>query len=83
MQPVAARITHRRNDRAIDPTPGVNCRPAPELTQNINRTEPGNFGVSGEEEAAIVAFLETLSDGQSADETRGEIPEILPALGRR
>ena len=39
------------------------CWPAPEVTANINTDELGNLGLTSEEEAAIVAFLKTLSDG--------------------
>lgn len=37
--------------------------PAPEVPQNINTTDAGNLGLTLEEEKAIVAFLNTLSDG--------------------
>jgi cytochrome c peroxidase len=37
--------------------------PAPEVTDNINRAEMGNLGLTLGEELAIVAFLSTLSDG--------------------
>jgi cytochrome c peroxidase len=50
-------------DKVKDPKPGVNCWPAPEVAQNLNTTELGNLGLTAEEEAAIVAFLKTLSDG--------------------
>jgi cytochrome c peroxidase len=39
--------------------------PAPEVTQNVNTDELGNLGLTAEEEAAIVAFLKTLTDGYS------------------
>ena len=42
---------------------GVTCWPAPEVEQNVNRIELGDLGLTLEEEAAIVAFLRTLSDG--------------------
>ena len=42
---------------------GVFCWPAAEFEANVNRTELGNLGLTAEEEAAIVAFLRTLSDG--------------------
>jgi cytochrome c peroxidase len=42
---------------------GVTCWPAPEVEQNVNRAELGNLRLTVEEEAAIVAFLRTLSDG--------------------
>jgi cytochrome c peroxidase len=41
----------------------ANCWPAPEVAANVNTTELGNLGLTPEEEAAIVAFLKTLSDG--------------------
>jgi cytochrome c peroxidase len=37
--------------------------PAPEVPMNVNTDELGDLGLSPEEEAAIVAFLKTLSDG--------------------
>jgi cytochrome c peroxidase len=39
------------------------CWPAPEVAENVNTDELGDLGLSAEEEAAIVAFLRTLSDG--------------------
>ena len=39
------------------------CWPAPELSDNLNEDELGNLGLTPAEEAAIVAFLGTLSDG--------------------
>ena len=44
---------------------GVTCWPAPEVEQNVNRTELGDLALTPSEEAAIVAFLRTLSDGFS------------------
>ena len=41
----------------------ANCWPAPEVAENLNTRELGNLGLSPAEEAAIVAFLKTLSDG--------------------
>jgi hypothetical protein len=35
----------------------------PEVWNNINDDELGNLDLSPEEEAAIVAFMKTLSDG--------------------
>lgn len=37
--------------------------PAPEVNINVNRDELGDLGLSDAEEDAIVAFLETLTDG--------------------
>ena len=39
------------------------CWPAPEVMANMNTDELGNLGLSQAEERAIVAFMETLSDG--------------------
>ncbi len=39
------------------------CWPAPEVAANVNTAELGNLGLTPDEEAAIVAFLTTLSDG--------------------
>jgi cytochrome c peroxidase len=41
----------------------ADCWPAPEVAENVNTDELGDLGLSPEEEAAIVAFLKTLSDG--------------------
>jgi cytochrome c peroxidase len=41
----------------------ADCWPSPEVLQNMNTSELGNLGLSPEEEAAIVTFLKTLSDG--------------------
>ena len=41
----------------------ANCWPAPEVAENLNTDELGDLGLTADEEAAIVAFLRTLSDG--------------------
>ena len=41
----------------------ADCWPAPEVAENVNDDELGDLGLTAAEEAAIVAFLETLSDG--------------------
>jgi cytochrome c peroxidase len=41
----------------------ANCWPLPEVLDNVNIDELGDLGLTPEEEAAIVAFLKTLSDG--------------------
>jgi cytochrome c peroxidase len=48
---------------------GTSCWPAPEVPQNVNRTELGNLGLSSEEEDDVVAFLRTLSDGYCAGQS--------------
>ena len=39
------------------------CWPAPEVADNVNTDELGNLGLTPAEEAALVAFMKTLSDG--------------------
>jgi cytochrome c peroxidase len=66
-------IVHFYNTRDVKPEcPGAyteaqalaaDCWPAPEVAENVNRDELGDLGLTSEEEAAIVAFLKTLSDG--------------------
>lgn len=66
-------IVHFYNTRDVLPAcPGnyaearaltENCWPAPEVTENVNRAELGNLGLTRTEEEVIVAFLKTLSDG--------------------
>jgi cytochrome c peroxidase len=41
----------------------ADCWPAPEVPENVNTDELGDLGLTPEEEADIVAFLKTLSDG--------------------
>ncbi len=41
------------------------CWPAPEVPENVNATELGDLGLDEDEEAAIVAFLKTLTDAQT------------------
>ncbi len=52
-------VVHFYNTRD-DPEEGW---PAPEVPWTVNTEEVGNLGLTAEEEAAIVAFLQTLSDG--------------------
>ncbi|MCB0302377.1 MAG: T9SS type A sorting domain-containing protein [Calditrichaeota bacterium] len=50
-------ITHFYNTRDVEPWP------APEVPETINDSELGDLGLTLEEEAAIVAFMKTLTDG--------------------
>jgi cytochrome c peroxidase len=50
-------IVHFYNTRDVAPWP------APEVPINVNHDELGNLGLTAQEEADIVAFLKTLSDG--------------------
>lgn len=66
-------IVHFYNTRDVkDECPGpyteaealaADCWPAPEVAENVNSDELGDLGLSAEDEAALVAFLKTLSDG--------------------
>jgi cytochrome c peroxidase len=68
-------IVHFYNTRdTLDRCPGAyteaqalaaDCWPAPEVSDNVNTGELGDLGLSADEEAAIVAYLRTLSDGFS------------------
>ena len=42
---------------------GSRSWPDPEVAENVNTDELGNLGLTAGEEAAVVAFLKTLSDG--------------------
>ena len=50
-------IVHFYNTRDVEDWPD------PEVPMNINTAELGNLGLTAAEEAAIVAFMKTLSDG--------------------
>ncbi|HPM23643.1 MAG TPA: cytochrome c peroxidase [Phycisphaerae bacterium] len=50
-------IVHFYNTRDVEPWP------EPEVPMNVNSDELGNLGLTQDEEAAIVAFMRTLSDG--------------------
>jgi len=52
-------------DCAAHPAPeiGVNCWPAPEVTMNVNADELGDLNLTPEQEADLIAFLKTLTDG--------------------
>jgi len=50
-------ITHFYNTRDVE------LWPAPEVPETVNHDELGNLGLTAEEEAAVVAFMKTLTDG--------------------
>jgi cytochrome c peroxidase len=50
-------VVHFYNTRDVEDWP------APEVEENVNEDELGNLGLTADEEAAIVAFMKTLSDG--------------------
>ena len=49
---------HFYNSRDVDP-----AIPKPEVPMNVNKDELGNLKLTPQEEADIVAFLKTLTDG--------------------
>jgi cytochrome c peroxidase len=49
---------------------GVTCWPLPEVRQNMNTSELGRLRLTSAEEAAVVAFLRTLSDGWTGPTAR-------------
>lgn len=53
------------------PAFGVNCWPAPEVAENVNVDELGNLGLTPAQEAALVAYLRTLSDGYGKGNSGG------------
>ena len=52
-------IVHCYNTRDV----ALEHWPAPEVAQNMNTRELGNLGLTASEEADLVAFLKTLTDG--------------------
>lgn len=50
-------IVHFYNTRDVEPWP------APEVADNVNMDELGNLGLTADEEADLVSFLRTLTDG--------------------
>jgi cytochrome c peroxidase len=46
-----------------DPGEGTTCWPPPESTDNINTKRVGRLGLTEAEEDALVAFMQTLTDG--------------------
>jgi len=61
-------IAHFHNTRDVAPWP------APEVPVNVNHDELGKLGFSPDEEAAVVAFMKTLSDGYVPPEKQ---PSVL------
>ncbi len=52
--------------KAGDPGEKVSCWPPPETTGNMNTKTVGHLGLTDDEEAALVAFLKTLTDSYTA-----------------
>ena len=51
--------------------------PEPEVSVNIDSMFVGNLGLTSDEESAIVAFMKTLSDGYSPEQSMIAVPEIV------
>ena len=63
-------IVHFYNTRDVlprcqpnDPGEGTTCWPTLESTENINTKRVGRLGLTEAEEDALVAFMQTLTDG--------------------
>jgi cytochrome c peroxidase len=69
-------VVHFYNTRDVAPWP------PPEVLENMNTDELGNLGLTDAEEDAIVAFMQTLSDGWRPVGRRGShgtIASVMPA----
>lgn len=53
----------------------MNCWPEPEVPENVNDGELGNLGLTNEQEDAIVAFMQTLSDGYKVKKPKPQKPQ--------
>jgi cytochrome c peroxidase len=70
------RDTKPRRCRDVnDPGFGTACWPAPELEQNVNVEELGDLALSAHQEQALVAFMQTLTDGYP---DWGDDPDVPP-----
>ncbi|HEY3476214.1 MAG TPA: hypothetical protein VGK56_16485, partial [Anaerolineales bacterium] len=56
-------IVHFYNTRDVSGMNNGSDWPAPEVPETVNFDELGNLGLSARDEAALVAFMKTLSDG--------------------
>jgi cytochrome c peroxidase len=58
-----------------DPGFGHSCWPTPEIPENMNSEELGDLGLTEAEERALVAFMQTLTDGYPE---WGKDPKVPP-----
>lgn len=76
-------IVHFYNTRDVE------AWPPPEVAQNVNVDELGDLGLTPEEEADVVAFLRTLTDGYKPKKRQNPIQDMshseddVWSLGRR
>jgi cytochrome c peroxidase len=87
--PTLEQIVHFYNTRDVldvcagpdDAGFGDTCWPAPEVQQNVNVDELGDLGLTEDEEAALVAFMLTLSDGWGKANGMEPLPQpVMPPL---
>jgi cytochrome c peroxidase len=64
----------------LDPNFGITGWPLPEVEDNVNVDELGDLQLTTEEEAALVAFLKTLTDGYGEAHGLDPIPVTFPPL---
>ncbi|MDP1831767.1 MAG: cytochrome c peroxidase [Geothrix sp.] len=69
-------------EAVAQPRPGENCWPRPEVAVNLNREELGDLKLSPAEEAALVAFMRTLSDGYLPPRSK-PVPRLAARSSRR
>lgn len=80
-------ITHFYNTRDVlgwvqdnnDPRFGITGWPSPEITQNVNKDELGNLALTSDEEADVVAFMRTLTDGYPDWGNDPKVPHGAPS----
>ena len=87
-----AQIVHFYNTRDVlpacvnpadntNPGFGLTCWPAPEVPVNVNAAELGRLNLTADQEADIVAFLLTLSDGWGPANGMAPLPRpVIPPL---
>ncbi len=70
-------VVHFYNTRDVlprckerDPREKVGCWPAPEDASNLNTKQLGNLQLTEQDEADLVAFLKTLTDGYNVPSSR-------------
>jgi cytochrome c peroxidase len=80
-------IVHFYNTRDVLPRcqshdvgDGTNCWPAPESTENMNKSRVGRLGLSDAEEDAIVSFMQTLTDGFMPVDCTGGVSKNCPLV---
>lgn len=63
----------------LSPGFGVQGWPEPEISENVNTEELGNLGLTDSEEEAVVAFLQTLTDGYPETANDPAVPAGTPS----